>query len=84
MYILDMNTFSDKYTLCIFPICSLPIHFPNDVFLLLKFYLFIFWLRWVFVAVRGLSLVAGVVVSLFCGAQALSTRAAVVMARGFW
>ena len=58
----------------------------------LKIYLFIyFWLRWVFVAVRGLSLV----VTLRCGArashcggfsccraQALGVWASVVVARG--
>ena len=57
--------------------------------------LFIFWLRWVFVAVRGLSVVAAsggyffvavcglliAVASLCCRAQALGTRATVVVAR---
>ena len=48
-----------------------------------------FWLRWVFVAARGLSLVAasGGYSSLLCtgfsccGARALGTRASVVVAR---
>ena len=60
------------------------------------FILFIyFWLRWVFVVVRGLSLVAVSRATLpcsarashcggfsCCGAQALGTRASVVVARG--
>ena len=55
-----------------------------------------FWLLWVFIAVRGLSLVAAsggyssvgvhrlliVVTSLCCGAWALGTRASVVVVRG--
>ena len=63
--------------------------------LFFKFYLF-FWLHWVFVAARGLSLVAVsrgysfvavrglliVVASLCCGAQALGMRASVVTALG--
>ena len=52
--------------------------------------LFFFWLCWVFVAARGLSLVAvsEVYSSLqcmgfsSCGAQALGMRASVVVARG--
>ena len=32
--------------------------FKNLLFIYLSIYLFIYWLRWVFVAVRGLSLVA--------------------------
>ena len=59
------------------------------------FDLFYFWLRWVFVAACGLSLLAEsgllfiavrrlliVVASLCCGAQALGTWASVVVARG--
>ena len=65
--------------------CSVPQHF---IYLLIfKFiYLFIyFWLRWVFVAVRGLLFVAVhrlliAVASLCCGAQALGTQASVVVA----
>ena len=67
------------------------------IFFFSKFiYLFIyFWLRWVFVAARGLSLVAAsggsfslrcvgltVVALLCCGARALGTQASVVVARG--
>ena len=49
------------------------------------FYLFIyFWLRLVFVAVHGLSLVAAsgllIAVASHCGARALGTRASVVVA----
>ena len=40
-------------------------------------YLFIFWLHWVFVAVRRLLIA---VASLCCGAQALGMRASVVAA----
>ena len=40
---------------------------------------FFFWLRWVFVAACGLSLVAASG-GLSCGAQALGTRASVVVA----
>ena len=64
--------------------CALPI------------YLFIyFWLRWVFVAVHGLSLVVVIRGLLFvvvhepliavaspCGTRALGTQASVVVARG--
>ena len=55
------------------------------------FYKFIyFWLRWVFVAARGLSLVALLCVGfslrwlLCCGARALGSRASVVVARGLY
>ena len=54
-----------------------------------------FWLCWVFVAARGLSLVAASGATLhcsvqashcggfsYCGAQAVGTRASVVVARG--
>ena len=50
--------------------------------IILSFYLFCFWLRWVFIALQELSLVAasgGVVV---CGAQTPGARASVVVARG--
>ena len=63
-------------------------------FIYFYFYLFYFWLRWVFIAVRGLSLVvaSGGYSSLRCagfslrwllllGAQALGTWASVVVAR---
>ena len=52
---------------------------PASFFFYKLIYLFNFWLRWVFVAVRGLLTE---VASLCCGAQALGTRAAVVVARG--
>ena len=69
-----------------------PPYFNQDSF---KIYLFIyFWLRWVFVAVRGLSSCGErgllfvvvcrllIVVASRCGAQALGARASVVAARG--
>ena len=34
------------------------------------FYLFVFWLRWVFVAARGLSLVVARGTTLYCSARA--------------
>ena len=54
------------------------------------FFLIYFWLRWVFVAARGLSLVvaSGAYSSLWCagfsccGAWALGMRSSVVVARG--
>ena len=47
------------------------------------FYFIYFWLRWVFGAVRGLSLVAASEQGLLCcGAQVLGARASVVVARG--
>ena len=58
-------------------------------------YLFYFWLHWVFVAARGLSLVAAIGATLrcgvwashcggfsCCGARALGARASVVVAHG--
>ena len=51
--------------------------------ILIFIYLFIyFWLRWVFVAVRGLSLVAASGGFSCCGARALGAWASVVVARG--
>ena len=64
-------------------------------FLFLKQLFIYFWLRWVFVAARGLSLVGGewgllfvvvcglltAVASLCCGVQALGAWASVVVAR---
>ena len=54
-----------------------------------NFYLFYFWLHWVFVAARGLSLVAASRATLLrcggfscCGARAVGARASVVVARG--
>ena len=60
-----------------------------------KIYLFIFWLRWVFVAAHGLSLVVARGATLrygvqashcggfsCCRARALGARASVVVARG--
>ena len=44
--------------------------------------LFYFWLRWVFVAARGLPLVAASGDTFRCGAQALGSQASVVVARG--
>ena len=44
-------------------------------------FLFYFWLRWVFVAARGLSLVAGSGGFSCCGAWALGAQASVVAAR---
>ena len=44
-----------------------------------------FWLDWVFVAARGLSLVAMhrlLILVIVCGTQALGVRASVVAARG--
>ena len=59
------------------------------IILFLNLYLFIyFWLRWVFVAVRGLSLVVVAVCRLLiavashCGARALGVRGSVVVAHG--
>ena len=49
-------------------------------FLILNLFIyFYFWLRWVFVAVRGLLIAES---SLVGGARALGTRASVVVARG--
>ena len=42
------------------------------------------WLRWVFVAARGLSLAAASGGFSCCGAGALGVRASVVVARGLW
>ena len=57
---LDLKT----YTNGIFSICFL-------FFLILFIYLFTyFWLRWVFIAVRGFSLVAGAGATLCCSARA--------------
>ena len=45
-------------------------------------YLFIYlWLHWVFIAARGLSLVAASGGFSCCGARAIGTRASVVVAR---
>ena len=72
--------------------CAKQSEFSSFFFLI---YLFYFWLHWVFVAARGLSLVAASGATLGCGArashcggfscwgaQALGTRASVVVARG--
>ena len=55
---------------------------PCDAFFLINLFIYYFWLRWVFVAVRGLSLVAVSGGFSCCGAQALGAQASVVVARG--
>ena len=76
--------------------CTFNGSFTHARFLKNFIYLFIYlWLCWVFVAVRGLSLVVVrrgysfivacrllIVVASRCGAQALGVRASVVVARG--
>ena len=85
--VLNLIFFLKKYS---------PSQFFKKKFIYLFIYLFIyFWLCWFFIAVRGLSLVAvsggysslrcmGSHCSGFscCGAQALGTRASVVVAHG--
>ena len=61
-----MSKLTKLYTLFFFLILNLFIYFY-------------FWLRWVFVAVRGLLIAES---SLVGGARALGTRASVVVARG--
>ena len=59
-------------------ITNLPTFLYNSFFNLKKKF---FWLRWVFIAARGLSLVAASG-GFSCGARALGVRASVVAARG--
>ena len=75
---------------CLISACPTSAKYYVYIFLICLFYFIQFWLRWVFVAVRGLSLVvvSGGYSSLrctgfsCCRARALGTQASVVAARG--
>ena len=97
----DMLWFPSNFLLCIFYryfLCGYHfdyIKYLKVITVFLKIYLFYFWLRCVFVAARGLSLVVVRGATLrcsvqashcggfsCCGAQALGAQASVVVARG--
>ena len=76
---------------CVVPVWCLFVFFYKFIYL----FVFYFWLRWVFIAARGLSLVAesrgysllwcagfSLWWLLLLGARALGTRASVVVAHG--